>query len=112
MSILQKVKEILVYVRQLDMLHHKHHKKRYQEEINSFKKLLSTGKWKWKQMIFTQTFFSIKSTNLKNNWNLDLNEHRKVKQIIKSQNFKALRLNPRTYKGGWGGGGFGVGDSV
>ena len=51
-------------------------------------------------MIFTQKFFSIKSTNLKNNWNLDLNEHRKVKQIIKSQNFKALRLNPRTYKGG------------
>lgn len=104
MSILQKVKEILVYVRQLDMLHHKHHKKRYQEEINSFKKLLSTGKWKWKQMIFTQKFFSIKSTNLKNNWNLDLNEHRKVKQIIKSQNFKALRLNPRTYKGGGGAG--------
>ena len=104
MSILQKVKEILVYVRQLDMLHHKHHKKRYQEEINSFKKLLSTGKRRWKQMIFTQKFFSIKSTNLKNNWNLDLNEHRKVKQIIKSQNFKALRLNPRTYKGGGGGG--------
>ena len=44
MSILQKVKEILVYVRQLDMLYHKHHKKRHQEEINSFKKLLSTGK--------------------------------------------------------------------
>ena len=104
-----KVKEILVYVRQLDMLHHKHHKKRYQEEINSFKKLLSTGKWKWKQMIFTQTFFSTKSTNLKNNWNLDLNEHRKVKQIIKSQNLKTLRLNPRTYKGG---GWLVVGDSV
>ena len=63
-------------------------------------------------MIFTQKFFSIKSTNLKNNWNLDLNEHRKVKQIIKSQNFKALRLNPRMYKGGGGGGGFVVGDSV
>ena len=44
MSILQKDKEILVYVRQLDMLHHKHHKKRHQGEINSFKKLLSTGK--------------------------------------------------------------------
>lgn len=73
MSILQKVKEILVYVRQLDMLHHKHHKKRYQEEINSLKKLLCTGKWK--QMIFTQKFFSTKSTNLKNNWNLDFNEH-------------------------------------
>ena len=53
-------------------------------------------------MIFTQKFFSTKSTNLKNNWNLDLNEHRKVKQIIKSQNFKTLRLNPRTYKGGGG----------
>ena len=55
-------------------------------------------------MIFTQKFFSTKSTNLKNNWNLDLNEHRKVKQIKKSQNFKTLRLNPRMYKGGGGGG--------
>lgn len=63
-------------------------------------------------MIFTQKFFSTKSTNLQNNWNLDLNEHRKVKQIIKSQNFKTLRLNPRTYKGGGGGGLLVVGDSV
>ena len=55
-------------------------------------------------MIFTQKFFSTKSTNLKKkNWNLDFNEHRKVKQIIKSQNFKTLRLNPWTYKGGGGG---------
>ena len=54
---IQKVKEILVYVRQLDMLQHKHHKKRYQEEINSFKKLLFTGKRKWKQNDFHTKVF-------------------------------------------------------
>ena len=62
-------------------------------------------------MIFTQKFFSTKSTNLKKNWNLDFNEHRKVKQIIKSQNLKTLRRRTGDVQGG-GGRWLVVGDSV
>lgn len=69
----------------------------------------SENKW-----ISHKSFSQLNLLIWKKDWNLDFDEHRKVKQIIKSQNFKTLRLNPRTYKGVRVGGGWwlAVGDFV